>query len=187
MARMPRSRRRGRGSRGVRVVRVSTWLAPAPSVTTSWPAVMPTTRGRCSRSTPSTPPCIRSSSTSRSCRTSEGSLRTYRITERLSLGALHFRVSYLADILEVEAARVVTVARQRPRTVVRNVTELVDADDGTVAAHTTITMTAPAILFGYAFRQLRIAHDGLGERLPRGDRARGPRERERDRPASSDL
>ena len=97
--------------------------------------------------------------------TADGSLRSYRITDRLRLGPIPFRVRYLTDVLEVDAARVVTVARQRPRTIVKNETELVDGADGTVHAHTTVTMTAPLLLFGYAFRQLRIAHEGLAVRL----------------------
>ena len=97
--------------------------------------------------------------------TAEGSLRSYRITDRLRFGPMPFRVRYLTDVVAVEDSRVTTVARQKPATVVENITELRDSDDGMVVAHTTITMTAPAILFPYAFRQLRIAHEGLAHRL----------------------
>lgn len=60
---------------------------------------------------------------------------------------------------------VVTVARQQPATTVRNHTRLRDEPDGTVRIDVEITLTAPAPLFGYAFRQARAAHLGLAARL----------------------
>jgi hypothetical protein len=60
----------------------------------------------------------------------------------------------------------VTVARQRPATTLRNVTELSEVD-GAIRAEVEITMTAPTLLFPFAFRQAEQAHTELAARLSR--------------------
>jgi len=92
-----------------------------------------------------------------------GALRSYAITDRLAWGPLRFRIGYQADVLTATPDEVVTVARQWPRTTVRNHTRLRTAD-GVVHIEVDITLRAPSPLFGYAFRQARAAHLLLAER-----------------------
>ncbi|MEU2613974.1 SRPBCC family protein [Micromonospora sp. NPDC007271] len=94
-----------------------------------------------------------------------GALASYAITDRLEFGPLHFPVTYQADVLIATEDEVVTVARQQPATTVRNHTRLRDEPDGVVRVDVEITLSAPAPLFGYAFRQARAAHLGLASRL----------------------
>jgi len=93
-----------------------------------------------------------------------GAIASYRITDLLPLGPLRFRIVYEADVITVTDEDVVTVARQRPATRVRNDTHITSVDGG-VTIDVTITMTAPTLLFGYAFRTARAAHLELGERI----------------------
>jgi len=96
--------------------------------------------------------------------TQPGAIASYRITDRLPLGPLRLRIVYEADVITRSETHVVTVARQRPRTTVRNDTRI-DSVDGGVAITVSITITAPTPLFGYAFRTARAAHLELGERI----------------------
>ena len=80
------------------------------------------------------------------------------------MGPLRFPVTYQADVLLAGDDEIVTVARQQPGTTVRNHTRLrVEGD--LLRIDVEITLTAPAPLFGYAFRQARAAHLGLASRL----------------------
>ncbi|MEV4541289.1 SRPBCC family protein [Micromonospora echinaurantiaca] len=100
----------------------------------------------------------------RRVRTRPGARASYAITDRLAAGPLRFPVTYRADVLVADADEIVTVARQWPATTVRNRTRLGVEPDG-VRIDVEITLTAPAPLFGYAFRQARSAHLGLAARL----------------------
>lgn len=94
-----------------------------------------------------------------------GAWASYAITDRLAAGPLRFPVTYEADVLVVTDDEIVTVARQRPATTVRNRTRLRDEPGGVVRIDVEITLAAPAPLFRYAFRQARSAHLGLARRL----------------------
>jgi hypothetical protein len=94
-----------------------------------------------------------------------GALRSFAITDRLRWGPLTVPITYHADVLVADPDEVVTVARQSPRTTVRNHTRLRTGPDGTVVIDVRITLTAPSPLFRYAFRQARAAHAELAERL----------------------
>ncbi|PWU51519.1 hypothetical protein DLJ46_04870 [Micromonospora globispora] len=94
-----------------------------------------------------------------------GALASYGITDRLAAGPVRFPVTYRADVLMVTEDEVVTVARQWPATTVRNHTRLRDEPGGVTRIDVEITLSAPAPLFGYAFRQARAAHLGLATRL----------------------
>jgi hypothetical protein len=93
-----------------------------------------------------------------------GALRSYAITDALRLGPLPFRITYFADTLSVTDDEVVTLARQRPRTTLRNRTTVTAVDGGT-RVQVEVELTAPRLLFGYAFREGRKAHLALAERL----------------------
>ncbi|MFG1952658.1 SRPBCC family protein [Micromonospora sp. NPDC048830] len=94
-----------------------------------------------------------------------GARASYAITDRLAAGPLRFSTTYQADVLVVTENEVVMAARQWPATTVRNHTRLRDEPDGVVRIDVEITLSAPAPLFGYAFRQARSAHLGLARRL----------------------
>ncbi|MEH0971768.1 SRPBCC family protein [Micromonospora sp. CPCC 205546] len=94
-----------------------------------------------------------------------GARASYDITDRLAAGPLRLPLTYRADVLVDEPDEIVTVARQRPATTVRNRTRLRAEPDGVVHIDVEITLAAPAPLFGYAFRQARAAHLGLAARL----------------------
>ena len=93
-----------------------------------------------------------------------GAIASYRITDLLPLGPLRLRIVYEADVITVTATDVVTVARQRPGTTVRNTTRVAEGAAG-VVIDVTITLTAPTLLFRYAFRTARAAHLELGARI----------------------
>jgi len=92
---------------------------------------------------------------------SPDALRSTAITSRLALGPLRFRITYQADVLSVTNDEVVTVARQRPATTLRNHTRLRQDGDGMVHIRVEITFESPYLLFPYGFRQAQYAHRGL--------------------------
>jgi hypothetical protein len=92
-----------------------------------------------------------------------GALRSTAITSRLALGPLHFRITYQADVLSVTEDEVVTVARQRPATTLRNHTRLRRDGDGVVHIQVEISFESPHVLFPYGFRQAQYAHRGLAQ------------------------
>ena len=94
-----------------------------------------------------------------------GVLRRHRITDRLPFGPLSLRIVYVADSLVVEPGRLETVARQRPRTTVRNTTTFTDLGDGSVLIRVQVALTAPTLLFGTALERGRTAHLELAERI----------------------
>ncbi|MEV4756382.1 SRPBCC family protein [Micromonospora sp. NPDC049559] len=94
-----------------------------------------------------------------------GVLRAYRINDRLAVGPLRFRTSYRADVLRATEDEVVSVARQWPSTRLENNARLRREPDGLVRVDVEITLSAPAPLFPYAFRQARTAHLALATRL----------------------
>ncbi|KAB1926361.1 SRPBCC family protein [Micromonospora sp. ALFpr18c] len=104
-----------------------------------------------------------------------GALASYAISDRLQAGPLRFRTTYQADVLINEEDEIVMVARQRPATTVRNHTRLRAEPDGLLRVDVEITLSAPAPLFRYAFRQARAAHLALASRLGAAlDRAGNP-------------
>ncbi|MET7710855.1 SRPBCC family protein [Micromonospora sp. NPDC005413] len=104
-----------------------------------------------------------------------GARASYTINDRLAAGPLHFRTTYHADVLISEDDEIVTVARQWPATTVRNHTRLRAEPDGLVRIDVEITLSAPTLLFRYAFRQARVAHLALATRLGAAlDRAGDP-------------
>ncbi|MDG4840892.1 SRPBCC family protein [Micromonospora sp. WMMD967] len=104
-----------------------------------------------------------------------GAQASYTINDRLAVGPLRFTTTYHADVLINEDDEIVMVARQWPATTVRNHTRLRPEPDGLVRIDVEITLTAPAPLFRYAFRQARAAHLALATRLgPALERADDP-------------
>ncbi|GAA1764801.1 SRPBCC family protein [Luedemannella helvata] len=94
-----------------------------------------------------------------------GAVRSFAISDRLRWGPFAFRTTYRADILTRTDRQVITVARQWPRTTLRNHTTVTDTGDGMVHIGAHITFTAPKLLFGYGFRTAQAVHEGLSQRL----------------------
>jgi hypothetical protein len=94
-----------------------------------------------------------------------GALRSFAIKDRLKMAGVPFTITYVADLLSRTGTEIVTVARQQPRTTLRNVTRLTDNGDGTVTVDVEVTMTAPSLLHGYALKTGRKAHLELAERI----------------------
>ncbi|MFF5055281.1 SRPBCC family protein [Micromonospora sp. NPDC000663] len=104
-----------------------------------------------------------------------GTLASYSISDRLVAGPLRFRTTYQADVLTSDDDEIVMVARQWPATTVHNHTRLRPESDGLLRVDVEITLSAPAPLFRYAFRQARAAHLALASRLgPALERASDP-------------
>ena len=91
-------------------------------------------------------------------------VRRYFITDSLQWGPFRFKVKYQADIIAVTEDTVHTEAYQSPGTHITNVTKVSPKDNG-VLLHETITMKAPDLLFGYAFKQAESAHEEMLKRI----------------------
>jgi hypothetical protein len=87
-------------------------------------------------------------------------VRRYFITDSLQWGTFKFKIKYQADIIAITEDTVHTEAYQSPNTFVTNVTRVTPKDNG-VLLHETITMKAPGLLFGYAFKQAQTAHEEM--------------------------
>lgn len=93
-----------------------------------------------------------------------GVLRRYWITDRLQWGSFSFRVRYRADILSISPEEILTEAYQQPGTSVHNRTLLREAN-GRTEIEVEIRLSAPNLLFGYAFSQARAAHLEMAQRI----------------------
>ena len=91
-------------------------------------------------------------------------VRRYFITDSLQWGPFKFKIKYQADIIAVTDDTVHTQAFQSPNTTVTNITKVKPKDNG-VTLHETITMKAPDLLFGYAFKQAETAHEAMLKRI----------------------
>ena len=85
----------------------------------------------------------------------------YAVSDRLRWGPFAFPITYEATILSVTDSEIVTIARQKPSTTLRNRTRLTTSGDA-VRAEVEITLRAPSALVGYAFSQAKTAHLKLG-------------------------
>ena len=91
-------------------------------------------------------------------------VKRYFITDSLQWGPFKFKIKYQADIISVTENTVHTEAYQSPNTHVTNATKVTQKDNG-VRLHETITMKAPGLLFGYAFKQAKTAHEEMLQRI----------------------
>jgi hypothetical protein len=91
-------------------------------------------------------------------------VKRFFITDKLKWGPFKFRIKYQANIVSVTQDTVHTEAFQSPNTHVINISKVIPSGDG-VILHETITMQAPDLLFGYAFKQAQAAHEELLKRI----------------------
>jgi hypothetical protein len=102
-----------------------------------------------------------------------GILRRFMITDQLTWGPLHFKITYRADVLKVTHNEMLTEAHQSPATYVSNHSTFTAEGKGT-RLHETITLKAPDLLFNYAFEQARSSHGGLVRQLKQVIESAGP-------------
>ncbi len=95
---------------------------------------------------------------------SPAGVERFFITDNLQWGPFKFKIKYQADIVSVTQDTVHTEAFQSPNTHVTNISKVTPSGDG-VILHETITMKAPNLLFGYAFKQAQAAHEELLKRI----------------------
>ena len=93
-----------------------------------------------------------------------GVLKRYFITDQLQWGMFRFKIRYRADILSITANAVHTEAYQSPGTTVDNLTTVTPSDGG-VTLHERVILTAPDLLFGYAFGQAKTAHSEMLQKI----------------------
>jgi hypothetical protein len=91
-------------------------------------------------------------------------VKRFFITDSLQWGPFKFKIKYQADIVSVTHDTVHTEAYQSPGTYVTNLTTITPTGDG-VSLHETITIKAPSVLFGYAFKQAQTAHEEMLQRI----------------------
>lgn len=84
----------------------------------------------------------------------------YAITDRMRLGPLTLRFTYLATICEDADGELVSDAYQRPRVHLRNTTRCEASGAGTLV-HERVTVEAPRPLVGFVLRQAQRAHRAL--------------------------
>jgi hypothetical protein len=92
-----------------------------------------------------------------------GALRSTAVTSRLGLGPFSFDITYRADLISVTATEVLTIAHQRPKTVLRSHATISEAPGGAVRVAVHITFDSPWPLFSYGFRKAQFAHRGLAD------------------------
>lgn len=83
--------------------------------------------------------------------------RRYAITDRMRLGPLTLRFTYLATISEDASGELVSDAYQRPRVHLHNTTRCEASDAGTLVRER-VRVEAPRPLVGFVLRQAQVAH-----------------------------
>ena len=84
-------------------------------------------------------------------------VRRYRVTDRMHLGPLSFRIAYVAEIRPVPPDLILGTAWQSPGIEVRTRYRVTPAPGGTLVRED-VLLTAPLLLIGYAHRQAETAH-----------------------------
>lgn len=86
--------------------------------------------------------------------------RRYAITDRIRLGPLTTRFTYLATIYQAGSEELVSDAYQFPRVHLRNRTRCEASGAGTLV-HEHVTVEAPRLLLGFVARQAEAAHRAM--------------------------
>lgn len=87
-------------------------------------------------------------------------LERYLITDRVPLGPLRIKATYVATIYTAADGALISDAYQSPGIHLHNVTRCLAAGLET-RVEETITITAPALLSGFVTRQAAISHERL--------------------------
>ncbi len=95
---------------------------------------------------------------------STGKVRWYRITDRLRFLGIPFRVTYRANVVKLSKDEILSEAYQSLGIQVANIIRCTREKKGTRVTET-VAVAAPALLFGYTFRQAKRSHETLLARL----------------------
>jgi hypothetical protein len=85
-------------------------------------------------------------------------VRRYRVTDRMRLGPLAFRIAYLAEIEAVSPDLIRGTAWQSPGVELRTRYRITPAPAGGTLLREDVSLKAPFLLIGYAHRQAEAAH-----------------------------
>jgi polyketide cyclase/dehydrase/lipid transport protein len=85
-------------------------------------------------------------------------VRRYRVTDRMRLGPLAFRITYVAEIEPFAPDLILGAAWQSPGIEVRTRYRITPTPAGGTLLHEEVLLKAPLLLVGYAHRQAEAAH-----------------------------
>ena len=85
-------------------------------------------------------------------------VRRHRVTDRMRLGPISFRIHYLAEIRAVPPDLILGTAWQSPGVEVRTQYRVTPASNDATLVREDVRMKAPLLLIGYAHRQAEAAH-----------------------------
>ena len=91
-------------------------------------------------------------------------LRRYAITDRLAMGPFRFKIKYSADILKLTPDEAITEVWQSPGVHIIN-HMFFNIENGGTRLREEYIVEAPNLLFGYTFKQAKLAHEELLQRL----------------------
>jgi len=92
-------------------------------------------------------------------------VRRYRVTDRMRLGPISFRIAYVAELESLAPDEIAARAWQSPGIEVRTRYRVSPASGGGTLLHEEVRMKAPLLLIGYAHRQAEAAHRETFARL----------------------
>jgi len=85
-------------------------------------------------------------------------VRRYRVTDRMHLGPLSFRITYVAEIKAIPPDLILGTAWQSPGVELRTRYRIAPMPDGRTLVSEDVLLKAPFVLIGYAQRQAAAAH-----------------------------
>jgi hypothetical protein len=85
-------------------------------------------------------------------------VRRYRVTDRMRLGPIVFRIAYVAELDPSAPDLILGGAWQSPGIEVRTRYRLSPSSEGGTHVHEEVLIQAPLLLIGYAHRQAEAAH-----------------------------
>jgi hypothetical protein len=91
--------------------------------------------------------------------------RRYRVTDRIRLGPISFRIHYVAEIEAVAPDELRASAWQKPGVVVRSRFCAKESSAGVTQLREEVVLSAPRLLVGYAHREAETAHRATFARL----------------------
>ncbi len=85
-------------------------------------------------------------------------VRRYRVTDRMHLGPLAFRIHYVAELDPFAPDLILAAAWQSPGIEVHTRYRITSSSAGGTLVHEEVLLKAPLLLVGYAHRQAEAAH-----------------------------
>jgi hypothetical protein len=85
-------------------------------------------------------------------------VRRHRVTDRMRLGPMSFRIAYVAEIMPVPPDLILATAWQSPGVEVLTSYRVAPSPSGGTLLREDVRIKAPFLLIGYAHRQAEAAH-----------------------------